>query len=327
MSRVAVHALADAGSFDADGSDVVAGLAAEPKLIPSRYAYDAEGSRLYEEITELPAYYLTRAEWALLERHAVDIAAATRCVDLVELGSGSAKKTRVLLEALRGRPDGELRYVPIDISREMLEESTRALTGALAGLVAEAVAADYENGLAWVRGSLDAPRMIAFLGSSLGNFAPEDIDALLAAIAGSCEPGDELLLGVDLVKDGGALERAYNDPPGHDAFARFRVNRLNNLNRLFGGDLDPSQFTSRARWRPEHSRVEAHIRPTVPVRARLDALGLDVALGEGEPVLVDVAHKFERADLAGRLDRQGFSEAGAWVDGEHGYALVLYRRR
>ncbi|CAA9502854.1 MAG: hypothetical protein AVDCRST_MAG30-2019 [uncultured Solirubrobacteraceae bacterium] len=327
MSGVEVHDLAPETSFDADGADLAEGLRAEPKVIPSVYAYDADGSRFYEEITELPTYYLTRAEWSLLERHARDIAAASRCEDIVEMGSGSAKKTRVLLEALRDRPDHGLRYVPIDISLEMLEESTRALAEALPGLAAQAVAADYENGLAWVRDALDAPRMIVFLGSSLGNFGAEGIDALLGSIAASCEPGDELLLGVDLIKDGDVLERCYNDPPGFDAFARFRVNRLNNVNRLFGGDFDPAHFTSHARWRPELSHVEAHIHATREMRVHLRDLGLEVALAEGEPVLVDVAHKFDRADLAGRLDRLGFDEAGDWIDGGHGYALLLYRRR
>ena len=327
MSAVEVHDLAPATSFDADGADLAEGLRADPKVIPSVYAYDADGSHFYEEITELPTYYLTRAEWALLERHAAGIAAASGCTDLVELGSGSAKKTRVLLEALRGRPAGDLRYVPIDISLEMLEDSTRALADALPGLAAQAVAGDYENGLAWVRDSLDAPRMIVFLGSSLGNFGADGIDALLGSIAGSCEPGDELLLGVDLIKDADVLERCYNDPPGLDAFARFRVNRLHNLNRLFGADFDPTAFTSHARWRPELSHVEAHIHPTRDMRVRLPGLDLEVDLAEGEPILVDVAHKFDRADLAARLGRLGFDEAGDWIDPEHGYALLLYRRR
>ena len=324
---VTIHDLAPETAFDADGADVVAGMAASPRFIPPRYGYDETGSKLYELMTELPTYYLTRAERALLERHGAEIAAATHGSDVVELGSGSAKKTRLLLGALQEVGREDLRYVPIDISREMLVESSEALAAEFPGLPTQAVAGSYESGLAWVRANLDAPRTVVFLGSSLGNFTHDGMLALLEAVAESCAPGDELLLGVDLIKSPELLERCYNDPPGHDVFARFRRNRLENLNRLFGADFDPAVYDSRATWAPERASVEAHLRPRAEQRVRLPALDLDLTFAAGEPILVDISMKYDRAELGELLGGLGFDEATGWVEPEHEYALLLYRRR
>ena len=230
------------------------GLGAKPFSLPCRFFYDAEGSRLFEAICELPEYYLTRAEHEILTRHADEIAA--RCptpLFLAELGSGSATKTRLLIEAFL-RHQGSLRYVPVDISQSMLDESAQSLLADYHGLEITAIASEYGDGLRHLGKDTRLPKLIAWLGSNIGNFARADAHHFVAGIRDAMSADDRLLLGVDLRKDERALELAYDDAQG--VTARFNKNLLARINRELGGSFDLADWTHRARVVDDGGRVE-----------------------------------------------------------------------
>jgi L-histidine N-alpha-methyltransferase len=318
-----VVALERDDSFWADPTALVAALAEPVARIPPWYGYDARGSQLFEEITELPTYYLTRAERGLLERHSAEIADAIDCPRLAELGSGSAKKTRLLLQECAGRRPTT--YLPIDVSREMLRHSAATLRRAVPDLEVICLWGRYEAGLAWLRAH-PAPTVVAFLGSNLGNTTPAERDALLAAIATTLRPGDGLLVSADLAKDAATLEACYNDPPGATAFARFRLNHLEHLDRRFGGDLAPDLFVPRAHYDPVTATVEGHLHATVAHTATLPTLGITLDLARGDSINVGFSAKFDHAGLHGAAGRHGLVPQAEWIDDVHGYGIFLFRR-
>jgi L-histidine N-alpha-methyltransferase len=243
------------------------------------------------------------------------------------MGSGSAKKTAVLLGACaRRRP---LTYLPIDVSREMLEASGRALVEQVPGLAVTGLWGRYEQGLAHLRSDpdRDGPLVVAFLGSNMGNFTDAERGALLADIADTLRPGDGFLFSVDLLKPAAALETAYNDPPGHDAFAGFRLNHLTHLNRRFGADFDVDRFRPVAHFEPRTGMVEGHLHVVAEQWVRMPGLDLELDLARGDSINVGFSAKFDRDRLAAEVAALGLEVEHEWVDPQWQYAIVLARRR
>lgn len=305
-----------------DDGDLLRACLREPvPRIPPHFGYDAAGSALFEQITALPTYTLTRAERGLLDRHADTVAETLDTGCLVELGSGSGRKTRLLLAACL--PCGATTYVPVDVSRDMLELSGERLCAALPGLRVHGLWGRYEAGLAALPRP-GGPLAVALLGSNIGNTTPAERANLLGAIATALRPGDRLLISADLVKPAAAMERCYNDPPGHSAFARFRLNHLTHLNRRFGADFSTERFVARA-----HAAgpvVEGHLYVRDDHTVRLPGLDMTLDLRGGTSINVGFSAKFTRAGLHAEVGRHGFDGQVAWIDREHGYGLFLYRR-
>lgn len=313
--------LAGAGPVADLERDVRAGLSAPLKQLPPKYFYDERGSRLFEQITELEEYYPTRTERLILDREAAAIVAAADPQCLVELGSGSASKTRCLLEAMRSA--GSLHtYVPVDISEEITRRTADELIGEFPGLRVHGVICDFENDLERLPG-WGQRRMFAFLGGTIGNFPPTERIAFLARIASLLGPADSLLLGTDLVKDRARLEAAYDDSAG--VTARFNKNVLAVLNRELGADFDLDAFDHRAFYDAEREwidiRLRSRIRQTVPI----PALGLEVEFEAGEDLRTEVSCKFTRASLERSYAAAGLQLECFWTDPEQLFALSLAR--
>ncbi|WP_312858370.1 L-histidine N(alpha)-methyltransferase [Pseudonocardia pini] len=306
-----------------DGALLEACLREPVPRIPPHFGYDALGSELFEAITALPTYTLTRAERGLLERCAADIAARMDTAHLVELGSGSARKTRLLLaECLRLRPTT---YLPVDVSREMLEGSAADLVAALPGLSVHGLWGRYEAGLAALRDLVGGdPVVVAFLGSNIGNTTPAERAALIGAVAAALEPGDGFLVSVDLVKPAADMERCYNDPPGHDAFRRFRLNHLTHLNERFGADFRLDRFEPRAH--AVGPVVEGHLHVAEDHRVTLPALDLRLDLPAGSTVNVGFSAKFRPDVVAAEVTPHGLVPEAEWVDPGLAYGIFLFRR-
>ena len=300
--------------------DVLAGLAAERKDLPPKYFYDARGSRLFERITELPEYYLTRAEREILERVAPELVAELRPRALVEFGSGSSAKTRILLDAMRatGPLEG---YAPIDASASALEEATARLALEYPGLRVEGVVGDFRRFLALPFRA--TPRLIAFLGSTIGNLEPPAALGFLERVAAEMRPPDGFLVGFDLVKARGRLEAAYNDAAG--VTAEFNRNVLRVLNRELGADFDPEAFRHLAFYDEEKARIEMYLVSEVRQTVRIADLGLEVELEAGETIRTELSHKYTRSTAAGLLERAGLRVARWETDAGDRFAVALAR--
>lgn len=307
-----------------DDRDVVGACLGEPApRIPPWFGYDERGSHLFEAITELPTYYLTRSERDLLHRHANEIAELVDCTRLAELGSGSAKKTRLLLAACqRRRPT---HYLPIDVSREMLHTSEVALRAGIPGLQVTGLWGRYEAGLARLRHSTE-PVVVALLGSNLGNTTPAEREALLAEIAKTLRLGDGFLVSVDLIKSAGRLESCYNDPPGASAFARFRLNHLTHLNRRFDSTFDLDDFYPHARYDATNAVVEGRLVATTDQHMEVPGLGLTVHLARGDAINVGFSAKFDRTDFVADVEAHGLTLQADWIDPVHDYGIFMFRR-
>jgi L-histidine Nalpha-methyltransferase len=298
--------------------DALAGLTATPKTLPPKWFYDERGSELFEKITLLPEYYPTRAERSILAAHAADIAAATGASALVELGSGSSEKTRLLLDALRGA--GSLRsYVPVDVSESALVAAARRVLASYPGLTVKAVVSDFEEHLGLP--AADGPRLVAFLGSTIGNLLPPHRAAFLARLRAGLRPGDALLLGIDLVKDPAVLLAAYDDAAG--VTAAFNKNVLSVLNSELGADFDPDEFDHVARWDPEQEWIEMRLRSAQPQTVRLPAIGLAVEFAAGEELRTEVSAKFRLPGVTAELAAAGFTLNSWWTDTGGQFALSL----
>jgi len=301
--------------------DVRAGLGATRKRLSPKYFYDELGSALFEAICALPEYGLTRAETEILTRDAgAMIAALPGPLDLVEFGSGSARKTRALIEAALAA-QGELTYRPIDISPTALVDSAQTLVAAYPTLRVEAYASDYTDLLA--SGTLRAERRVLalFLGSNVGNYEPPAARALLAAMARALRPGDGLLLGSDRKKDAALLERAYDDKTG--VTAAFGKNLLGRINRELGGEFDLDAFEHAARYDSKRGVVESFLVATRSVAVRVAALDMTVALSVGETIHTESSYKFDEADVAALAADAGFTIARRWTDSKNGFAVSL----
>jgi len=292
------------------------GLLTRPRALPPKWFYDARGSELFEDITRLPEYYPTRAETEVLAARAREIAALAPVDTLMELGSGSGTKTRLLLDALR-----PARFVPFDVSEEALRTSARALRAAYPGMAVEGVVGDFERHLhALPRGGR---RMLAFLGSTIGNLPPAARALFLRDAADVLAPGDALLVGADLVKDPGRLVAAYDDAAG--VTAEFNRNVLHVLNRELGGDFVPAEYVHVARWDPDREWMEMSLRARSDQRVRLAALDLDLKLAEGEHLRTEISAKFRPEGLARELGEAGLAIERLWTDAAGDVAVVLAR--
>lgn len=316
------------GTFWADPDSLLACLQEPTPRIPPVFGYDEVGSELFEAITRLPTYYLTRVEWQLLRRHAQDIAARLGAGSFAELGSGSGKKTRVLLAAcLRRR---RTTYLPIDVSREMLEASAAVLRAELPELVVTALWGRYEAALEWLRTNLatDAsarPLVVSFLGSNIGNATDPEREGLLADIATALRPGDGFLFSADLRKPRRVFERCYNDPPGHTAFHDFRLNHLTHLNRRFGADFAIQRFDPRAHYTEATGMVEGHLYARADHSVTVRDLDLTLRIRRGDSINVGFSAKFHPKALAEEVARHGMELEHHWVDPEWRYGIFLAR--
>jgi L-histidine N-alpha-methyltransferase len=311
-------------------ADALAGLTATPKSLPPKWFYDAQGSALFEKITELPEYYPTRAERSILSAAAAEIAGLSRARVLVELGSGSSEKTRLLLSALRAA--GSLRaYVPVDVSESALVGAEEALAAEYPGLAVHAVVSDFEqylglepsaNAAASGEGTA-GPRLVAFLGSTIGNMVPAERASFLRRVRASLRPGDSFLLGTDLVKDVGVLVAAYDDSAG--VTAAFNKNVLAVLNAELGADFDLDAFEHVALWDPANEWIEMRLRSSSQQRARVRDLDLDVRFAAGEEMRTEVSAKFRRAGVEAELAAAGLALRAWWTDpgGQFGLSLSV----
>jgi L-histidine N-alpha-methyltransferase len=295
-------------------SDARRGLTAAPKELPPKWFYDDRGSQLFDEITRLPEYYPTRAERAILEARAGEIAAATGADTLVELGSGTSTKTRLLLDALAAR-----RYVPFDVSEATLRAAAGELAAAYPGLAVHGVVGDFERHLSLVPSG--GRRLIAFLGGTIGNLDPAQRAKFLGEVAAGMAPGDSLLLGTDLVKDVGRLVAAYDDAAG--VTAEFNRNVLLVLNRELDADLDPRRFEHVARWDAEEEWIEMRLRSVGAQSVAVRALGLDVDFADGEEMRTEISSKFRRAGVESELAGAGLDLRHWWTDPAGDFALSL----
>lgn len=303
--------------------NVRSGLTARRKHLPPKHFYDARGSKLFERISELPEYYLTRAEREILDKRGPEIMAGTEAGELVELGSGAPDKARFLLDAMRGH--GTLaRYVPVDVSEHALRDSAEQLAAAYAELQIHGVVGDFERQLDRVPPTDGVPRVVALLGSTIGNFTPRSRQALLERIVALIGPHDGLLLGADLVKDPAVLEAAYNDAQG--VTAEFNRNVLHVINRELGGDFDPLSFEHVAFFDRRREWMEMRLRARRSMKVRIADLDLDVKFDRGEDLRTEISAKFTRARLSSDLAAAGLRLDGWYTDSENRFALALARR-
>jgi L-histidine Nalpha-methyltransferase len=302
-------------------ADARRGLASDPKSLPPKWFYDAQGSALFDKITELREYYPTRAEREILHATATSIAQLTRARTLVELGSGSSDKTRLLLDALRAA--GTLRcYVPVDVSEPALVAAGDALSAEYPGLDVRAVVSDFEEHLGFpADGDAPSPRLVAFLGSTIGNLLPAQRTAFLARVRAGLRPGDFFLLGTDLVKDPSVLVAAYDDDSG--VTAQFNKNVLAVLNNELGADFDPDEFEHVAVWDPRNEWIEMRLRSLARQTVHLPAIGLTVTFAEGEDMRTEVSAKFRRAGVEAELAAAGLAMRSWWTDSAAQFGLSL----
>jgi L-histidine Nalpha-methyltransferase len=317
--RADVH-VDGAALHDALAEDVRRGLRNRPKSLPPKYFYDAAGSALFERITRLPEYYLTRAEHVLLDTHARGILSEARSEEIVELGAGSPAKFRRLLAAANGTP--VRRYVPVDVDRGVLEDSARALLREHPDLDVHAVIGDFERHLDRLPPSTGR-RLVAFLGSTIGNLDAAARQRLLVELRELLGAGDRLLLGMDLVKNLAALEAAYDDAEG--VTAEFNRNILRVVNRELHADFAPEAFRHVARWNDGDSRVEMHLAADHRQTATVADLGMAVAVEPGETIWTESCHKFTRVSAETMLSAAGLSLVSWHTDGAYALAVGAAR--
>ncbi|WP_225625818.1 L-histidine N(alpha)-methyltransferase [Streptomyces werraensis] len=296
-------------------ADVLAGLTSTPKWLPPKWFYDGRGNELFEEITALPEYYPTRAEREILVARAGEIAEATGARTLVELGSGSSEKTRFLLEALTGLRG----YVPVDVSQSALTRAGRALAAERPGLDVHALIADFTAGLTLP--DTPVPRLVAFLGGTIGNLMPDERAAFLAAVRSLLSPGDTLLLGTDLVKDEQDLVRAYDDAAG--VTAAFNKNVLSVVNRELDADFAPAAFEHVALWNAEREWIEMRLRSRTAQTVKIRALDLAVEFAAGEELRTEISAKFRQEGIRAELAEGGLELTHWWTDEGTRFALSL----
>jgi L-histidine N-alpha-methyltransferase len=306
-------------------SAVRLGLTSRPKWLPPWLFYDDAGSRLFEQITELPEYYLTRTERSILAAHAgamIDQAAGTERLRVVELGAGSAEKTRLLLAAAAGR-QGTVVYEPVDVSASALNAARQRIEREIPGVVVMPRLMDYTHGLALEPAGAGERRLVLYIGSSIGNFVPDEAVRLLRRARTGLKPGDSLLLGVDLVKEDSILLAAYDDAAG--VTAAFNRNLLARLNRELGANFDPQAFAHRAVWNGAECRIEMHLESLVPQTARLAALELQVYFAQGERIHTENSYKYLPGQAEAMLAAAEFAPAANWTDARGWFAVCLGR--
>lgn len=315
-----LHVDLEEGGEPSLAESVALALAARPRRLHFRWLYDAAGSQIYERITEQPEYYLTRVEDGILADNAAALRHLVGDVTLVELGSGSSNKTRRLLDAWSAC--GEARYVPIDISRSAIEQACRQLSVSYPNVAIDGLAARYGRALPLVGEA--SPLLLLFLGSSIGNFDDDELAEFLALVSRSLNPGDHFLLGIDLVKDAGVLDAAYNDAAGWTR--RFMVNLLVRLNRELGTDIPLDAVRYEGRYEAGRERVEMYLRLLRDVTVAGAGLPQPIEIAAGEAVLVEISRKFRVEAMARRLRGFGFSLRECFTDTAGYFAVLLLTR-
>ncbi len=319
-----------AAAYTAVGSEVYRGLTSRPRTLCPWLFYDQEGSRLFEQITELDEYYVTRTERGIFAAQADAIVAAAsaptahgqhRDLTMIELGAGTATKTGLLLEAAARRQHA-VTYYAIDVSASALDEARRNLTGAIPGVTVETRVGDYTEGLGEIPAD-GTRRLVLYIGSSLGNFEPTASRDLLRNIRRQLSSGDMLLLGIDMVKDIPTLVAAYDDVSG--VTAQFNRNVLTRVNRELGANFDLRKFRHRVRWNGEHSRIEMHLESLIAHDVSIPALDLTVNFRRGETIHTENSYKFTIDRATDLLAQTGFSVVENWTDPQHWFGVFLAR--
>jgi L-histidine N-alpha-methyltransferase len=313
----------DGGEERTLAEDVLDGLTRPFKELPPKHFYDARGAELFDQICELPTYYQTRTERAILTAAAADVAALTGAVELVELGSGTAAKTRVLLDALH-ETGSLVRYVPIDVTESMVRDCAEELVLEYPGLQVHGVIGDFERHLDRVPAA-GGPRLVVFLGGTIGNFPPGSRRRFLRQIGGLLGPEDYLLMGTDLVKDPRVLEAAYDDPEG--VTAEFNRNVLHVLNRELDADFEPADFEHVALFDDRHEWIEMRLRALRDHTVMVRALELPVHFDAGEELRTEISAKFTPQRLEGDLDAAGLRLVRWFTDPDDLFALTLSQPR
>lgn len=303
-----------------DGEDVIQGLTQTPKSLPPKYFYDDHGSELFEQICELPEYYPTRTETWILSQYADEIAQITGCCELVELGSGSSTKTRLLLDAYQKIADS-CRYLPIDVSGGILKTSVFQLQKKYPDFSIHGLLGTYEQALSHLESNYLQSRMLFFLGSSMGNFTPQECDKFLNQIAHTLNAGDYFLLGIDLQKPTEILEAAYNDSQG--VTAAFNLNMLSHLNWRFQGNFDRTLFSHQAIYNQADAQIEMYLHCQESHLVSLDVLNLKVSFQAGESILTEISRKFDLVNLQKQLAAQRLQPLKVWTDPQQWFGLIL----
>ncbi len=302
-------------------TDVRRGLGSQPRTLPPKWLYDEAGSRLFEQITRLPEYYPTNAERTILTQAAPQIAATSQATTLVELGSGTSEKTRLLLDAF-ARTGRLERFVPVDVSEETLREAADLLAERYPQTRVEAVVGDFTLHLSHL--TRYQPKLVAFLGGTIGNLYLEERGAFLGALADSMNPGDELLLGTDLVKDADRLITAYDDP--HGITEAFVKNSLHVLNRELGADFNPNDFTYIPFWDRRMHRMDLRLRAEMPQHITIPGANLTLDLAAGEEIRIEISTKFTPTQLHDELNAAGLEIERTWTDPTDSFAVTLARK-
>ena len=305
--------------------EVFNGLTERPKTLSPWLFYDPAGSLLFEEITELPEYYVTRTERQILAKHAAEIVAAAaggRDLSIIELGAGTATKTGLLLDAAVAH-QGTVIYYPIDVSETALEEARTRLESEMPEVTVEPIVADYTEGMRQNNAGFagGGKRLVLYIGSSIGNFSPADAIEVLRGVRAQLSPGDNLLLGTDMVKDTGKLLAAYDDAAG--VTARFNMNVLVRINRELDANFNTQLFRHQARWNEQHSRIEMHLESLLAQRVAVRALDLEVRFGLGETIHTENSYKFTDQRVVALLTRAGFRLRQQWSDEKKWFTVYL----
>ncbi len=318
------------GNSSVQGADIIAGLTQSPKVLPPKYFYDDRGSELFEQICELPEYYVTRTEAQILQKVAVDIAQRTGPCELVELGSGSSTKTRMLLDAYQdqqassGNSDA-LYYLPLDVSGGILKESALSLLQQYPSLQIRGLIGTYEQGLQNLPQAVAPKRMICFLGSTLGNLNPQECQQFFNKVRSALQPGDYFLLGIDLQKSIQVLEAAYNDAQG--ITAAFNLNILQHLNWRFQANFDLQQFQHWAFYNTQQHQIEMHLRSLCEQNVVINTLELSVPFAEGETIRTEISRKFNLEQLSTLLEPnptgKRLNVEQIWTDPQQWFGLAL----
>jgi dimethylhistidine N-methyltransferase len=312
-------------AYTSVGSEVYRGLTARPKTLSPWLFYDREGSRLFEEITELDEYYVTRTERGIFKMYADEIVAAAagdQHLTVLELGAGAATKTGILLKAAVQR-QGSVEYHAIDVSESALAEAKLNIEEHVAGVHVMTRVADYTDGLGMVEtlGEKPGRKLVLYIGSSIGNFDAPAAMELLRGVRSQLAVGDRLLLGVDMVKDLATLLAAYDDAKG--VTAAFNRNVLMRINRELGADFHPQCFRHKVRWNGELSRIEMHLESLIRQTVNIPALGLDISLRRGETIHTENSYKFTVERIGQMLTKSGFQVDARWTDAKKWFSVVL----
>lgn len=306
-----------------DGQDVIDGLTQTPKSLPPKYFYDQRGSELFEKICTLPEYYPTRTEASIFERYAHEIVTLTGACELVELGSGSATKTRILLDAYQAQ-ELPLSYVPVDVSGNILQISSHELLADYPSLSIHGLISTYEPALQALPALHLPTRMVMFIGSTIGNLDPASCQQFLQQVSAALDPGQFFLLGLDLQKESAVIEAAYNDAQG--VTAEFNLNMLQHLNSRYGGDFDLNNFSHVAIYNQDEHQIEMYLESLRSQPVTLKSLNLTIQFDQGERLLSEISRKFNPTQMTDQLAQHGLKVLKTFTDERRWFGLMLAQK-